>query len=62
MNTYSGLHARNYDVLYADKPYAEEARFVDALLNSAGVASGALLDVACDQDATPASSLHSDGR
>ena len=46
-NTYEGLHARYYDVVYADKPYAEEARFVDSLLREAGVEPGALLDVAC---------------
>jgi len=47
MNTYAGLHARHYDVVYAEKPYAEEARFVDALLHEAGLARGRLLDVAC---------------
>lgn len=47
MNTYEGLHARHYDVVYADKPYADEARFVDALLRSAGVERARLLDVAC---------------
>jgi SAM-dependent methyltransferase len=47
MNTYRGLHARHYDVLYADKPYQQEARFVDALIRDAGVAGGRLLDVAC---------------
>jgi SAM-dependent methyltransferase len=47
MNTYTGLHARYYDVVYADKPYGHEARFVDSLLREAGVARGRLLDVAC---------------
>ena len=28
VNSYTGLHARVYDEIYADKPYAEEARFV----------------------------------
>lgn len=42
MNTYLGLHARYYDVVYADKPYAEEARFVAEFLRE-----GSLLDVAC---------------
>ena len=37
MNTYAGLHARYYDVVYADKPYGEEARFVDSLLREAGI-------------------------
>jgi SAM-dependent methyltransferase len=47
MNTYTGLHARRYDVVYADKPYAKEARFVDRLLADAALARGRLLDVAC---------------
>jgi SAM-dependent methyltransferase len=47
VNTYAGLHARFYDVVYADKPYLHEARFVDSLISEAGVARGRLLDVAC---------------
>ena len=47
MNTYAGLHARHYDVVYADKPYPEEARFVDSLLREVGVTAGRLLDLAC---------------
>jgi SAM-dependent methyltransferase len=47
MNTYQGLHARHYDIVYADKPYPDEARFVDSLLLEAGVSRGRLLDVAC---------------
>jgi SAM-dependent methyltransferase len=43
VNSYTGLHARLYDALYADKPYDEEARFVQQL---AGVSGGSLLDVA----------------
>lgn len=43
-NTFQGLHARYYDLIYADKPYAAEARFVDDLL---GGGPGRLLDVAC---------------
>jgi SAM-dependent methyltransferase len=43
-NTFQGLHARYYDLIYADKPYAEEARFVHELL---GGGPGRLLDVAC---------------
>jgi SAM-dependent methyltransferase len=42
--SYQGLHARYYDALYADKPYAEEAAFVHGLLGAPG---GRLLDVAC---------------
>jgi SAM-dependent methyltransferase len=44
VNSYTGLHAAVYDELYADKPYAEEARFVHEL---AGAPGGKLLDVAC---------------
>ncbi len=44
MNSYTGLHARVYDEIYADKPYADEARFVHELVGSPG---GKLLDVAC---------------
>jgi len=47
MNTYTGLHARHYDLVYADKPYTEEARFVDSLLRDADVPRGRLLDLAC---------------
>jgi SAM-dependent methyltransferase len=47
MNTYAGLHARHYDLVYAAKPYGDEARFVDSLLSEAGVRHGRLLDVAC---------------
>ncbi len=36
MNTYRGLHAAYYDVIYADKPYAEEARFVANLIAGEG--------------------------
>jgi SAM-dependent methyltransferase len=43
-NTFQGLHARHYDLIYAGKPYAEEARFVHDLL---GGEPGRLLDVAC---------------
>jgi SAM-dependent methyltransferase len=43
-NTFQGLHARYYDLIYADKPYASEARFVHELLGGGG---GRLLDVAC---------------
>jgi SAM-dependent methyltransferase len=47
MNTYEGLHAQYYDLVYADKPYAEEARFVDSLARGANGERGRLLDVAC---------------
>jgi SAM-dependent methyltransferase len=44
VNSYTGLHARVYDEIYATKPYAEEAHFVHEL---AGAPGGRLLDVAC---------------
>jgi SAM-dependent methyltransferase len=44
LNSFQGLHARYYDLIYADKPYGGEARFVHGLL---GGAPGRLLDVAC---------------
>jgi SAM-dependent methyltransferase len=47
VNTYRGLHAHHYDLLYAEKPYLEEARYVDKLLRETGVARGRLLDLAC---------------
>ena len=46
-NTYSGLHAAWYDRIYGEKPYGEEARFVDALLTGGNGERGRLLDVAC---------------
>lgn len=47
LNTYEGLHASRYDVVYGDKPYEAEARFVDSLLRGSGTPKGRLLDVAC---------------
>jgi SAM-dependent methyltransferase len=44
VNSYTGLHARLYDALYAHKPYEQEARFVHEL---SGVDGRKLLDVAC---------------
>ena len=48
INSFTGLHAAYYDTVYADKPYAAEARFVmdrfEALL---GRRPHTLLDVAC---------------
>ena len=58
-NTYQGLHARHYDLVYADKPYAAEARFVHDLLRRR---PGRLLDVACGTGATRESSPRSAGR
>jgi SAM-dependent methyltransferase len=42
-NTYQRLHAAHYDRIYADKPYAEEARFVADRLP----AGARVLDLAC---------------
>ena len=47
MNTYHGLHARFYDLVYAEKPYGSEARFVADELLREGVETGMLLEVAC---------------
>lgn len=44
LNSYLGLHAARYDLIYADKPYAAEAAFVARLTGAGG---GRLLDVAC---------------
>lgn len=44
LNSYLGLHAARYDLIYADKPYAAEAAFVAKLV---GAEDGRLLDVAC---------------
>jgi SAM-dependent methyltransferase len=44
VNTYQRLHARLYDVIYADKPYGEEAGFVARQLPGP---PGPLLDLAC---------------
>jgi SAM-dependent methyltransferase len=42
-NTYRALHAAHYDLIYAGKPYADEARFVAERLPR----PGRLLDLAC---------------
>lgn len=47
MNSYHGLHARYYDLVYQDKPYSDEAAFVGQVLRREGVDGGRLLDVAC---------------
>jgi SAM-dependent methyltransferase len=48
INSFTGLHAELYDVIYADKPYADEARFVVERLEKAlGRRPATLLDVAC---------------
>jgi SAM-dependent methyltransferase len=40
-------YARYYDLLYRDKDYADEARFVDSLLRPDGAHPRTLLDVGC---------------
>jgi SAM-dependent methyltransferase len=48
LSSYRELHARYYDVVYGDKPYADEARFVAERLGQYGAAPPArLLDIAC---------------
>jgi SAM-dependent methyltransferase len=44
VNTYQSLHARHYDLIYAGKPYAREAAFVDGVIARP---RGTLLDLAC---------------
>ena len=50
VNTYAGLHAAYYDVIYGDKPYAAEARFVAEQVQRRAPDApwpGRLLDLAC---------------
>ena len=48
INTFTGLHAGYYDLVYADKPYAAEAAFVlEQLERRLGKRPGTLLDIAC---------------
>jgi SAM-dependent methyltransferase len=48
INSFTGLHAGYYDLVYADKPYAEEARFVARHLEAVlGRQPRTLLDLAC---------------
>ena len=47
-SSYIGRHAELYDLFYAEKPYAEEAKFVDACIQQFGEgASKKLLELAC---------------
>lgn len=47
-HSYAGRHAELYDLFYADKPYAEEAKFLDRLIKQHGTpAHRQLLDAAC---------------
>lgn len=48
MPAYATLHARNYDLIYAGKPYDVEAGVVAERLSQCGIGPGAcVLDVAC---------------
>jgi SAM-dependent methyltransferase len=48
MPAYKAIHARHYDLIYAEKPYAAEAEFVANRFARAGVHPPArILDVAC---------------
>lgn len=48
MTSYAGVHATLYDIFYGDKPYREEAHFIDEIVRRRGVGPpGPLLDVAC---------------
>jgi ubiquinone/menaquinone biosynthesis C-methylase UbiE len=48
LNTYEGLHAAHYDLVYAQKPYDREAAFVaDQLAQEIGAGPWKLMDVAC---------------
>jgi SAM-dependent methyltransferase len=48
INTFTGLHAGYYDLVYADKPYAAEARFIlRELEQHLGRRPRTLLDIAC---------------
>lgn len=40
-------YAQYYDLLYRDKDYAAEARWLDGLLRNAGGPTGSLLDIGC---------------
>lgn len=49
LNSYRGLHATHYDLIYADKPYGREASFIaERVGRMRGTTEpGRLLDVAC---------------
>lgn len=42
-----GLYARYYDLLYRDKDYAREARFVSEMLRGADPSARTLLELGC---------------
>lgn len=47
MSSYIGRHAELYDLFYADKPYREEAAFVDHCLQKYGAGGRRVLELAC---------------
>jgi ubiquinone/menaquinone biosynthesis C-methylase UbiE len=47
LNTYTGLHAGHYDLIYENKPYRDEARLVISLARAEGIEGMTLLDLAC---------------
>ena len=49
LNSYRGLHAAYYDLIYADKPYGREASFIGERVSRlrGGAGPGSLMDVAC---------------
>ena len=48
MSSYLGRHAELYDMFYADKPYAQEAAFLDGLLKQHSANNPhRLLEIAC---------------
>jgi ubiquinone/menaquinone biosynthesis C-methylase UbiE len=49
LNSYRGLHAARYDLIYADKPYRSEADFIADWVGRIrrGTGPGSLMDVAC---------------
>jgi SAM-dependent methyltransferase len=47
MSSYLGRHAELYDLFYAEKPYTEEAAFVDGLLREHTANARRILELAC---------------
>jgi len=48
LTSYNGFYAECYDIIYAEKPYQQEASFIDQLLREYSHAPhSSLLDVAC---------------
>lgn len=47
MSSYLGRHAELYDLFYAEKPYVDEATFVDGLLREHTPDARSVLELAC---------------